>query len=202
MEGGTRYHILLLDIKLGEGENGIQTAVRLQELHHVRSSVIFVSAYPQYAVDSFRASPLYFLTKPVQEDTLRRALGNALKKWEEDGTLELADIHQAVHVVRLGDIEYLEIYDRRYVLHVTETGGGEGESPRDMEIVCRSGLGDILDRLLEPRFFRCHRNFLVNMGNVKSLSKNCLHVRSGARIPVARRKYEDALIAYTKNRGR
>lgn len=64
--------VVFLDIELRE-KNGIDFGVELQ--NSVESTaIIFVTAYPEYALEAFRAYPLDYITKPVNEERLARTL--------------------------------------------------------------------------------------------------------------------------------
>lgn len=77
------FDIAFLDIELGHS-NGIMLAKRLKELQpDVR--IIFVTSYPQYAVDAFSIHATGYLLKPVREEDIKRELtfiygGEVLRK--------------------------------------------------------------------------------------------------------------------------
>ncbi|MCR5640781.1 MAG: LytTR family transcriptional regulator DNA-binding domain-containing protein [Lachnospiraceae bacterium] len=59
-------------------------------------------------------------------------------------------------------------------------------SMRDMEI------------LVGPKFFRCHRGFLVNMEHIHGYSKNTIVMDNGDEIFLARDRYPAFVAAYDK----
>jgi two-component SAPR family response regulator len=63
--------IVFLDIEL-RGVNGIDFGVELQ--NSAGAAVIFVTAYPEYALEAFHAYPLDYIVKPVDEEHLARTL--------------------------------------------------------------------------------------------------------------------------------
>ena len=60
---GKQYHVLLLDI-LMEKETGIALARRLRDAG-TRSSIIFITSTPEFALESFDVNPIHYLLKPV-----------------------------------------------------------------------------------------------------------------------------------------
>jgi len=64
--------VVFLDIEM-RGVNGIDFAVKLQNCSG-KINVIFVTAYPEYALESFQAYPLDYIVKPVEEEHLKRTL--------------------------------------------------------------------------------------------------------------------------------
>ncbi len=66
------FDITFLDIELGHS-NGIMLAKRLKELQP-DLKIIFVTSYPQYAVDAFAIHATGYLLKPVREEDIKREL--------------------------------------------------------------------------------------------------------------------------------
>ena len=64
--------LALLDISLPD-MNGITLAKRIRELHP-ETDIVFVTGYPQYAVDSWAVHPKGYLLKPVTKKDLREEL--------------------------------------------------------------------------------------------------------------------------------
>ncbi len=64
--------IIFLDIEM-PGINGIDAADELQK-RYSRLNVIFVTGHPEYSIKAMRTYPSDFITKPVTESDIRRAL--------------------------------------------------------------------------------------------------------------------------------
>ncbi|MEA4933592.1 MAG: response regulator [Lawsonibacter sp.] len=66
--------IVFLDIEM-RGANGIDFGVALQDRTE-NTAVIFVTAHPEYALEAFRAYPLDYMVKPVEEERLEQTLSH------------------------------------------------------------------------------------------------------------------------------
>ncbi len=64
--------IVFLDIEIRD-VNGIDFGVELQSGAE-NTAIIFVTAYPNYSLEAFRAYPLDYIVKPVDEERLARSL--------------------------------------------------------------------------------------------------------------------------------
>ena len=64
--------LALLDISLPD-MNGISLARRIQELRP-ETDIVFITGYPQYAVDSWTVHPKGYLLKPVTKKDLQEKL--------------------------------------------------------------------------------------------------------------------------------
>ena len=62
-----------------------------------------------------------------------------------------------------------------------------------------------LEEILEPKsFFRCHKSYLVNLGNISDANQS-IRLKNGESIPVSRRRakeLKDAYLAYIIRKAR
>lgn len=70
---GEDIDVAFLDIEM-PGTNGLVLAQRLKR-HAPHTNVVFVTGYPEYALDAWSTQASAFLVKPVDEADVRRALG-------------------------------------------------------------------------------------------------------------------------------
>lgn len=68
--------LALLDINM-PGMNGLQLAGEIRRLHP-QAAILFVTAFPQYALDAYAVHPVSYLLKPVDPLLLQRELEAAL----------------------------------------------------------------------------------------------------------------------------
>lgn len=74
--------IVFLDIEM-PGKSGLQLAEELQVLNP-ELSIVFITAYTQYAVEAFELSVADYLVKPIFEDRLRKTLDRIKKIKQTD----------------------------------------------------------------------------------------------------------------------
>lgn len=174
---GQNCEILLLDICM-PGENGISVAQKINQVSPA-TQIIFISAYPAYALAAYEADHLYFLTKPVRRDQLCAAMKRALARIDEQHAARLLlPIKGGLrHVLRLSEILYFERQ-----LHVTHA-------------VCSGGVLDsalklnAIEALLPPGgFARPHNSYLVNLARVSSASRTVVTLSDGSTVPVSNQK--------------
>lgn len=67
-----KYDLVFLDIQM-PGINGIETADMLKKKYS-KLNIVFVTGHLEYAFDAYRVHPSGFLSKPVDEDAIRREL--------------------------------------------------------------------------------------------------------------------------------
>ena len=68
------FHVVFLDIELGGSQgNGITLAKQLKDMQP-HAHIIFVTAFPQYALEAFSIHATGYLLKPIQKEDLKREL--------------------------------------------------------------------------------------------------------------------------------
>jgi two-component system LytT family response regulator len=174
----------------------------LEQLDDISFSLIFVTAYNEFALKAFRFSALDYLLKPVDNGELKSAVAKAEKrqrmdsrqlellKWQyQSGQLpqKLAVPHQGgVNFVELKEIIYCEA-DSNYTKLVLI--GGKG-------FLLTKTLREVQEFLEERNFLRVHRQYIINLDHIKSYVRgegNYLVMTSNASIPVGRNQKDRLL---------
>jgi two-component system LytT family response regulator len=153
-----RPDALFLDIQM-PGLDGFQVIEALGDLNE--TSVIFVTAYDEYAVRAFEVQALDYLLKPITAERLRAALERLRERQPAEARSRpywkriLVDGARRAHLVNVEDIDWIES-DRNYV--VLHCG--------DQEHVVRATLTAFLGRLNPDDFSRISRSAAVNLNRV------------------------------------
>ena len=75
IEKGERFDIMLLDI-LMPGENGMTAAREVRE-HDTNVKIIFLTASPEFAVESYAVDAWYYQLKPIRQEDFFRLMDSA-----------------------------------------------------------------------------------------------------------------------------
>ena len=165
-------------------------------------AVIFVTAYDEFAVRAFDAHALDYLVKPLEEsrfaealqrmrDRLRsakafdlsRKLSALLARHEKERARQriLVPTSTGDLVIESDEIDWVEADDYYAAIHA-----------RHGRHLIRESLASLEHRLDRDRFVRTHRSAIVNVDRVSEVRKETgetfLILRSGASIPVSRRR--------------
>jgi two-component system response regulator AlgR len=188
--------VVLLDISM-PGISGLETAHHLNALDKP-PSVIFTTAYDEYAVAAFDARAIGYVLKPVRRERLQRALEHAARV--KPAALErivagpgLAERRNHVCARVRGELKLIPIHDIQY-FHADQ---------KYVRVHHRNGQ-DLLDeslKMLEDEFamefVRIHRRALVAVQKIEALRPTPdgrleVVLRSGSGNPGRRR--DDPLI--------
>jgi len=129
------------------------------------STIIFVTAYDEYALRAFEAGALDYLLKPFDDARFGRALNRAKDKLAHYAPLQPKPVERLVikrpgHVVflHIADIDWIEAADYYACLHVGN----------DTHIMRRTLL-ELERDLSDGKFIRIHRSIIVNLDRIRGL---------------------------------
>jgi DNA-binding LytR/AlgR family response regulator len=181
-------HLIFIDIQM-PGLSGLQF---ISSLEHP-PLVIFVTAYKEYAADSYDLAVVDYLVKSVALDRFMKACIRAqeilhLKHQQiaspnrsntdyffvqADYSQVKVDVNDIIYIEGLGD--YLKIF----------------LMSSDRPLVIRSSLKNILQQLPADQFLRIHKSFIVALLKIQAVRKNSITV-AGIELPIGE-TYRDEL---------
>ena len=169
--------VYFLDIQLEQEQTGIDIC---RELHRdgVRDRFIFVSAYPQYALDCLKVHAYDLLVKPVNAQELEDCVVSLYRDMAGDNLVTL-DLPIGSRTVRVPvkEIYYIEAQGRN-VRICASTG----------TYTYAAALADLEETLNLHRFIRIHRKYLINSAWLQEWDHGTGEVViNGERLPVSRR---------------
>lgn len=186
----TAPELLLLDIRLAGG-SGMTSLAEIPASS--RPAVIFLTAYPEFALQAFDLAAADYLVKPFDQKRFDRALERArrLITTQSMDTQPSHDPHRGSRhrerfaVKRRGEIIFVKAADIDWIgaegnysrLH---TGGGA--------YLVRESLQSVADALDPWTFLRVHRSAVVNVDRVVKLVANdergtFIVLSSGEKVP-------------------
>jgi two-component system LytT family response regulator len=165
--------IVFLDIEM-PGHSGLELLDFFNE-DEVGFSIIFVTAYNEYAIHAFKMSAIYYLLKPVEADDLKDAVALFEKNKLKQNYSVLKDNltgtgSQKIGLTTLNSISFLETADilffeaeGAYTKVVLKTG---------KPVMVSKGLKNFETMLSQNQdFFRCHKSYIVNVRHITDYLK-------------------------------
>ena len=193
--------LVFLDIEM-PGMSGFEM---LKQLEPVDFSVIFVTAYDQYALQAFRCAAADYLLKPVISEQLRESVSRVSGKGvaASDQKLQLEALFynlrdgmksprlalpsgRSMDFVEASDILYCNA-DSNYT-HVILSG--------NRKYTLSKTLKDVEQMLGALDFFRVHQSYLINFKYLQRYLRDdggYVVMSDGKTIPIAKRRKEEFL---------
>jgi two-component system, LytTR family, response regulator len=168
-----RPELIFLDIQLP----GIDGLSLLEKLPY-QPAVIFTTAYHKYAIDAFKAIAIDYLLKPIDEESLEKAIAK-LKKvgYQQDRIAEKLDYlilsaQSASHnkiPCKVGD--RIDLIDQEKILFFQADSKYTTVKTIDREYLIDTPLFEI-ERKINPKMFvRIHRSTIVNLEWIADIRK-------------------------------
>lgn len=168
------FDACFLDIYM-EGLSGVETAYRILEIQP-ETALVFITTSHDHMAEGFDVGAVHYLVKPVTSRMIELALDRCLKQVKTKEKYISLMVDRTERKVLLSDIRYIESRERQCL--ITTTSGVLTPYIR---------ISD-LEAMLDERFLRCHRSFLINMDKAEGLFPEGFLMVDGATIPVKRDK--------------
>ncbi len=162
--------LLFLDIDM-PGLSGMQLLTALEK----PPLVIFITAYPDYAVQSYEFEAVDYLLKPVTFGRFEKAVAKSLKVFQaaQKGAspaphpAEVATLKSGAqtHRVKIADILFLKKEGNYFTVFTQEK-----------KIVIRQNMETALQWLPSGQFRRVHRSYIVALRHVTVVGKHSVRV--------------------------
>jgi two-component system LytT family response regulator len=187
--------LVFLDIEMPR-MNGFQL---LEKIGPLSFSLIFVTAYNEFAVKAFRFSALDYLLKPVDAQDLQEAVRKAERQQRVDGR-QIELLRHQLHTQQLTDKIAVPYQQGVVFLPVNEIIYCESDSnytnviaTQNRHFLLTRTLREVQEVLEERNFLRVHRQYVINLDHIKLFIKGegaYLVMTNEVSIPVARNQKE------------
>lgn len=147
--------------------------------------VVFVTAYAEYALDSYKVNALDYLLKPYSSDEFKRIADKVHKHWMllknqkdtsatgEKDVMYLKCDYRFIRV-KCDDIRFIEGQNEYLKIHQV------GEDPFLTHMTFKQ-----ISESLPENFIQIHRSYIVNMKHVASAERTLVVLDDGTRLPVS-----------------
>ena len=177
--------ILLLDIQMGNMD-GVELAKQLRK-DNESVQIIFITGYPDFIAEGYNVSALNYLMKPVTKDKLFEVLDKAEKNLVKQQKSILLDTGITKLRIMVDNIIYIEARNHDLDIHTVN----------EMHKI-KMPLYEMKNKLPDE-FIYCHRSYIVNIYNIKKITRTEVTLDCGQILPLSRRLYSDvnkAMIKY------
>lgn len=181
--------LIFLDINLPE-ESGWDFAQFIPP--HIQ--IIFTTAYPNYALESYELNALDYLLKPIAEDRLKKALDKAASHFQQKVPDKgPATTHDHIFVkadrklfrLELNEIQYIEAMKDYVMIHT-----------KDKKLMVAMNIKTIFNQLPNTDFVRINKSFVVNLNKVESVDNHWVTI-AGFEMPLGA-SFKDELLERIK----
>lgn len=185
-------NVIFLDIQMPA-----MTGLEFVEKIPKRSLVIFTTAYPQYALESYELDAIDYLLKPFNNERLQKAVDKAQHYSDllainkenslEKSTLEFLIIksEKKFYKVNFTDIKYIEGLKDYVIIHT-----------KSQKIIASMNLKTIHQKIPLSSFIRVSKSYLVNSSHIISFDSYSIYFDEGE-IPIGEIYKENFIRTFT-----
>ena len=165
--------LIFVDIQLSDG-----LSFEIFEKIAVESSLIFTTAYNQYAIKAFKVNSVDYLLKPVDANELEAAL-EKFQRFHKKNPLDLDAIKTLIHnksasnykqrfTVQIG--QHLKIIETKSIFcFYSEDKATYAYNDSGKSFLLEESLENILSQLDPDQFFRVSRSFIINISAIQDI---------------------------------
>jgi DNA-binding LytR/AlgR family response regulator len=196
--------LIFLDIQLSDG-----LSFEIFEEIAIKSSIIFTTAYDEYALKAFKLNSVDYLLKPIDTDELENAI-DQFKNLQQSNLKTGLNIEQIKNLITPSQKEYKKRFTVKIGQHLkmisiesiecfySENKGTHIYTKDNRSYLLEETLEQLEDKLQPEIFFRVSRKYFVNIHAIKDIIsytnsrlKVMLHSYSESEIIVSRERVKD-----------
>ncbi len=168
-----KIDLIFIDFQM-PGLTGLQFIAGLSQ----KPMVIMITAYKQFALDSYDLAVVDYLVKPVSLDRFIKACNKAkelydLKMAKQENINYPAEFFfvnadYSLLKIMFSDITWIEGLRDYIRIHLKSTG---------KPIVTRSSIRAIEEQLPDSKFIRIHKSYIVSVDSITAIRKNSVFIK-------------------------
>jgi DNA-binding LytR/AlgR family response regulator len=173
------FDFIFQDIYM-DGMTGVDASRRIREISK-DVKIIFVTASPDFAVESYDVEASGYILKPFDEEKFKNLMDRLLTPISRKKIVTNARGHY--QYIFVDEILWVESSNNDIHIHLTDGS----------TVIQRQKLGEFENAIDDIDFLRCHQSFLVNMNFIDDVDDQ-FHMRDGSVIPIrvrSRKKVTD-----------
>jgi DNA-binding LytR/AlgR family response regulator len=191
--------LIFLDIQLSDG-----LSFEIFEAVHVKSAIIFTTAYDAYALKAFKLNSIDYLLKPIDKEELRfavqkfkvtkaqqpqfdlKTITSLINKQEPESKKRFTvKVGQHLKLINTDDIDCFYSENKATYIHTID----------NRSYALDTNLEAVLEEVSSNDFYKVNRKFIVNVKFIKDL----IHY-SNSRLKIILQAYNDDAIIVARER--
>lgn len=168
--------LIFLDIQLSDG-----LSFEIFDSVDVKSSIIFTTAFDEYALQAFKLNSIDYLLKPIDEDELEAAVKKyqKLKPQQQNLQINFDDIRKLL--ANPLEREYKKRFTTKIGQHIkmisvddiecfySENKGTYAHTVEGRDYLLDTTLEQLEEELAPKTFFRISRKFYININSIRDI---------------------------------
>jgi DNA-binding LytR/AlgR family response regulator len=192
--------VVLMDINLGKGPDGIQLATEIKQRRNI--PLIFLTSYSdKTTIDRAKqVNPDGYIVKPFDEKDLQVAVEIAFNRFEQQ---QKPTAEEKPETFLVNKHLFIRCKNKLVKLNPEEVIYAEAQSNYTLvktekeKYMLSTTLGIIEEKLLAFGFFRLHRSYLANIAKIDAIEEDHVLI-GGETVPVSKKQKQDLMNLITQ----
>ncbi|AXT55374.1 DNA-binding response regulator [Aquimarina sp. AD1] len=169
---GESVDLVFLDIQMPE-----ITGIQLSKIINKRTKIIFSTAYPQFALDSYEVAALDYLLKPIEFERFYTAVSKIKATNNSDTIVNQTnndeffffktDGKNKYAKVFLQDIIYIESLKNYIAIHL-----------QDQQIITYNTLKHFKETLPSSNFIQIHKSYIISIKHIDKINNDTIWIQN------------------------
>lgn len=168
------FDMIFLDYQM-PGIDGMQVARDLRK-RNLACSIVFVTSYPQFILESFEVQPYRFFVKPIAADQIEALMNTFIAQQKQIAPLIVINDREQ-QVLQAKDILYLEGAGKNCIVRTSKTTYKSSKT-----------LATVHSMLPQHCFYRSHKSYVVNLYSISSYAQGTATLVNGEIVQIGRSK--------------
>jgi len=183
-EGNT--HLLFLDIQMPK-----ISGLDLMKTLHNPPPVIFTTAFPEHALESYNLNALDYLVKPISFDRFFKAALKAKEYYEIRQTNMEKESAQEDYFFIKADNKLIKLFFDE-ILFIEALQNYVSIQTVNKKYISYLTFKSIQEYLPENKFIKCHKSYIVSASKISSIEGNDILI-AGHHIPISRSSKDEVM---------
>lgn len=160
-----------------------------------KPQVIIITAYPNFALESYELEVTDYLKKPVSFERFQKSI-EKVKRLLLNNSHDNTIMEMSMYVKEAGKLVKIEFED---IIYVEGLGDYVKIVTKDRSITTLSTMNKIIETLPSTKFIRVHKSFIINLDKINSIdSANSLVMMNDKKEITLGRAYKPAFLTRFK----
>ena len=182
---GKRYDFVFLDVDM-KNIGGIETGKFINKTDD-RAIIIFVTSFPQYAIDAFDCNAFHYLLKSSDDKKLQAVMLKAHELYKKYHQIYPINTKNGVAKLTVSHIYYIECFQKHLYFHTS-----------DGTFITKSTLSEAISVLKSFDFYQVHQGYIVNLEKIVQIIGNDILLDNGMKVMISTRKHTEVIQAYSE----
>lgn len=181
---GERYDFVFLDVDMPL-LNGIDAGKLINSIDS-RAIIVFVTNYPQYAIEAYDCSAFNYLLKNSDFDRFYSVIAKAVEKYKTFHQTYKITTKGGIVTLNVSDIYFVECCQKHLYFHM-----------ENIVYETKKTLSEVYEKLFPFGFYQIHQGYIVNFDKVMTINGYDVILENKEKVMISVRKKTEVIRAYS-----